>query len=986
MGKGGKITIGYQYYMGMHQVICCSSDEAPVDEVSKLIVDQREAWVGSVTSNTRIHINKPDLFGGKKKEGGIVGDVDLMFGRVSQGANDYLEKVISSSSGVSIPAVGSIIPVQQRSNDAPWNNSSSTNPTPIEGYTMLVGPAGKGVFAGHSNDFAVWNGGANQWIFTDPVRGNQARIGNTDIPSVFDGETWQVSKMPVPAFRGVLSAVLRQVYLCSMSPYPKQWMWKVKRIPARAWYNAKAEINGAANPAHIIYETLTNTDWGLGYPSSQVDTTTFTAAADTLYSESFGLNFLLNSSDSVENFLYDVLDHIGAAFYCRPDDGRFAIRLLRNDYDAATVIANYKFDETNVTKLESFERPTYAEMVNEVIVTFRPQGALEDDSVTLHDLASIQAQEGVVSQTINYPGIPSASLANRAAMRELRMRSTPFAKLKIKVNRKAWNLSVGSVFAFSWAEHNIANLICRVMSIDFGDLTAQDISIEAAEDVFGLPNTSYLGEQQNGWVDPIQAPAPADLRWIYEAPYWDIARNMTAADLSYRTNSSAYLLSAVGAVPYAALGYELWTNAGAGYVKAGQEEFCPVAQLAAPIGYVDTAISLKNIKGNFDNFTIGGYARIANPAGDELVRVDTINVDLGTLNIGRGVLDTVPRSHPVNTYIYFADGFQAFDTEEYTPNETVYAKVLPQTGSATLPLGSAQQDALLMVGRFGKPYVPGNVRWNSLYYPTRFTDALTINWSRRNRLQQLATLNDYTTGDIAPEAGTTYDLFFYGEDGLLKKSYTGLATTSQTWDTELIDTNIFNGAERWFDSAFNSNFYSNNFETGALGPEWSGAVWSIQTVLPHSGTRSLRSPPIGDSASTSTVLSLKGPGLLTFWYIVSSESGYDWLRIFIDGVQVVATTGTNNVYQLFQQQITGEGNHTVTFTYAKDSSQGHGYDSGFIDDIQFFPPGTETSKRLNGTIRTVLNSRREGLASYQSYDYTSYRGGYGSNYGRFYGS
>jgi hypothetical protein len=47
------------------------------------------------------------------------------------------------------------------------------------------------------------------------------------------------------------------------------------------------------NPAHIIRECLTDTNWGMGYPESDIDDVSFTAAANTLYSESNGhFNFM----------------------------------------------------------------------------------------------------------------------------------------------------------------------------------------------------------------------------------------------------------------------------------------------------------------------------------------------------------------------------------------------------------------------------------------------------------------------------------------------------------------------------------------------------------------------------------------------------------------------------------------------------------------------------------------------------------------------
>ena len=52
----------------------------------------------------------------------------------------------------------------------------------------------------------------------------------------------------------------------------------------------------------------------------------------------------------------------------------------------------------------------------------------------------------VVSQTRHYPGITSDNLAARVAMRDLAVISTPLAKVRLKVNRAAWNLYAGDVF------------------------------------------------------------------------------------------------------------------------------------------------------------------------------------------------------------------------------------------------------------------------------------------------------------------------------------------------------------------------------------------------------------------------------------------------------------------------------------------------------------------------------------------------------------
>jgi hypothetical protein len=64
----------------------------------------------------------------------------------------------------------------------------------------------------------------------------------------------------IPAFRGVFSLVLKRVRVAAMNPYIKPWSVRAKRI-SRPWNSPHAEIDGDANPAHIVRECLTNGDW-----------------------------------------------------------------------------------------------------------------------------------------------------------------------------------------------------------------------------------------------------------------------------------------------------------------------------------------------------------------------------------------------------------------------------------------------------------------------------------------------------------------------------------------------------------------------------------------------------------------------------------------------------------------------------------------------------------------------------------------------------
>jgi hypothetical protein len=257
---------------------------------------------------------------------------------------------------------------------------------------------------------------------------------------------------------------------------------------------------GAMNPAHIIYEAITNPDWGMGYSSAIIDTTSFTAAADTFYSEGLGLSLQWTTQSTVEDFIQIILDHAGAVLRVSPTTGQFQIKPLRADYDAGTLDT---YDESKIVAIENFERAGYGELTSEVTVIYTDVTTGKDASVTVQNLAAIQAQSGVVAETVRYPGFETHFLASRIASRDLRAKSVPLARVKFKTTRSAWELQPGDVFKLTWAKLGLSAVVCRVVGISTGTLLDGTITIDAVEDVFGLPDSVYASEQSGLWEEPV---------------------------------------------------------------------------------------------------------------------------------------------------------------------------------------------------------------------------------------------------------------------------------------------------------------------------------------------------------------------------------------------------------------------------------------------------------------------------------------------------
>ena len=86
--KGGKIPY-VDYYMSFHMGFC----HGPVDSIEQIYIKEKpilDEGQMSIGSNQAVSINKPELFGGPEREGGVAGTIRTMLGGVKQFAPEAL--------------------------------------------------------------------------------------------------------------------------------------------------------------------------------------------------------------------------------------------------------------------------------------------------------------------------------------------------------------------------------------------------------------------------------------------------------------------------------------------------------------------------------------------------------------------------------------------------------------------------------------------------------------------------------------------------------------------------------------------------------------------------------------------------------------------------------------------------------------------------------------------------------------------------------
>ncbi len=115
------------------------------------------------------------------------------------------------------------------------------------------------------------------------------------------------------------------------------------------------------------------------------------------------------------------------------------------------------------------------------------------------------------------------------------------------------------------------------------------------------------------------------------------------------------------------------------------------------------------------------------------------------------------------------------------------------------------------------------------------------------------------------------------------------------------------------------------------------ASWIAQSALSHDGVDAARSGVIANGQNTRLETWVNGPGLLSFWWKVSSETNNDQLRFYLSSTELARISGETGWQQLTFD--VPNGIQLLKWRYSKDASGVAGQDAGWVDEVQFIPTG-----------------------------------------------
>jgi hypothetical protein len=287
--------------------------------------------------------------------------------------------------------------------------------------------------------------------------------------------------------------------------------------------------------------------------------------------------------------------------------------------------------------------------------------------------------------------------------------------------------------------------------------------------------------------------------------------------------------------------------------------------------------------------------------------------------LGFTVSNTVPNNTPITLTITITSGSDTWNGAIYL---TAYRPVISLTNVAVLGIGNSNLDpgetanfVLTLSNTGGAKAAPVNVSLSES------NASITVN-SAQQTITQIAAAGTATatfsvTADSSIPIGTIVP-------------FSVAITAASGYSTSTTFNHII-------------GLQQETFETGSFASfPWALGIypWTIANTGVYAGIYSAKSGTIthNQSSELSLQATVNTAGTISFYYKVSSEASYDYLRFYIDGTPQDSWSGTTGSWEQVSYTVT-TGSHAFKWAYSKDGSESVGSDCAWIDNI-IFPPMT----------------------------------------------
>ena len=582
---------------------------------------------------------------------------------------------------------------------------------------------------------------------------------STQLASSYLSNHQTITSGDTPAYRGIMYVTNdSEPAWVGNSTSIKPWKYEIQRVPNGLGLTSLEAYPNLldANPANVLYEILTNTVWGLGYDTSTIDTTSFSDAGSTLYSEGAGWSFLLDRPMQAHEIQRLVEEQIDGVVRWNRQTGLWELKLIRDDYDIETIP---EIDESNIQELVNFSRGSWEATSNQVRVQYtkRSNGYTQSYAFA-SDPANDRITESVSALIVNYPGVKDNTQANKLAWRDLRSYAYPLASASVVVDRSFYDVLPGDVIKLTMDYMGISEMPMRVTKIDYGSLENGRIRLELIQDIFYDFDASSADSEDTNWEEPTDelVAFATDEQIAFETPAAIVARD--PSNITDVIETYTFMAAARGGG--SAIDFTLTEG---GDVLANGARFMKMGELTNALGKDTIATAEIDVTADPDSqddlidafdatataTTMGLYLVNLVLIDDEFMFVADATVDGSDVTLDtvrRGVLDSAQADHAAGASVYVLHAGAVQAGVSYSDAEAVSVKLLPSGYDSTLAEGSATSIDFTIDRRVRRPYPPSQVDLNGNAWDT--TDVSLVTNGTGDDLNALVLLyrRDFTVG------------------------------------------------------------------------------------------------------------------------------------------------------------------------------------------------------------------------------------------------
>lgn len=636
------------------------------------------------------------------------------------------------------------------------------------------------------NKPSLWGGDERGGGFVSTLKFYGGAFAQTQDPYL----AGQVAPDEIPAYVGRAYLVFEKAYIGTSAQLRTMSFELARYTNGLGLAGGIERVGDDMNPAEMLYQLMTLEWGGLGVDSGELEISSFTAAAQTLFDEGNGMSLLIQRANAGSSAIEEVLRQIDGVLYQDPTTGKIVLDLIRQDYDVLDLPV---FDPDNVVEVRSFSRGSWSDTYNQVRVAFTNRdNKFEQGTALAQDMANINSQGRLRSTSVSFPGATTAALAIALATRELAQLSVPLFKASLEVNRAGAQLRPGDPFILSWPDYGIAQVVMRVQRFNFGELIDGRIVLDCVQDEFAV-NQTVFAAPEGSLHEPVDRSAlPITDAVVAEVPYW-MMQQQDFIPLPPSASNRTYLMVPARKPGQYQQGYTATIEqSGDSAVAVDHDLYTDTAVLETGFDRLQgfstgTMTSMLISAPSDDGDWLAAASTAATKAGSnlllmagEIMSFETVTDNgNGTWTLGnvrRGLLDTRAVDHTAGEILYMLTA-DPISESEWAGTTAVVAKLQSFTDRDETTYADADTFGLTPNRRYERPLPPDYLTVGSSRSPATLTTVgpHTVDWRPRSRLNsEVRSENDAADTE---EPGVTYTLRVY-LNGVLQggSTQTGLAS------------------------------------------------------------------------------------------------------------------------------------------------------------------------------------------------------------------